>query len=127
MKRSIQVQSWENKNGLSGRLNMPGAHPGQRTQSAEHLVELLRLAGDKLQPVAAGQIRFRTDPLHLLPEPALHALKIKGDAVARIQCLRRAQGEPVIVHKDFVVLFPALQRRRCTTRRKSQKVWWRYF
>src|SRR4029077_7145326 len=89
---------------MSGRgLGRFRAHPGQRTQTAKHLIELFRVSGNELQPVAAREIAFRSDTFNLLPEPALHALQVKSVAAAGIERLRRPQGEPIEFHEGPVV------------------------
>src|SRR5258707_5483761 len=93
-------------NAAAGRgLGRFSTHLGQRTQTAEHLIELFRVSGDELQPVAAGEIAFRTDAFDLLPEPTLHALQVKGIAAAGIESLRRPQREPIEFHEGPVVSF----------------------
>src|SRR5690348_9249307 len=95
---------WAKVNLTSGRgLGGPEAQPGECSQAAQHRIEIFRVAAHKLQARAAAQIGFRVHLFNLLPEPALHALQVKGAAVARIERLRRAQSEPVMFHKNFVV------------------------
>src|SRR5215472_1501023 len=80
-----------------------GAEFGQRGQAAQHAMEELRFASDKLEAAAVSKISLRVQPFELPPKPALHALEIEGAAGAGIGGLRRSKGEPFILHKNPVV------------------------